>query len=147
MKDLSEFQRGQIVGARLAGSSVTKTSELLHVSRGTVSKVMSAYQSHGQTSSSRSNCGRKRKIRDYDHTFLKLIVSRNEINTAPKLTAELNKHLINTVSIKTVRRELREAGYSGKGAFTESIESTNRERISASNVTEGTDDTSTTDYQ
>jgi biotin operon repressor len=40
MGDLSDFQSGQIVGARLAGASVTKTATLLGVSRAAVSKVM-----------------------------------------------------------------------------------------------------------
>jgi len=40
MGDFSDFQRGQIVGARLAGASVTKMATLLGVSRAAVSKVM-----------------------------------------------------------------------------------------------------------
>ena len=51
MGDLSDFQRGQIVGAHLAGASVTKTATLLGVSRAAVSKVMTTHTNHGKTSS------------------------------------------------------------------------------------------------
>jgi hypothetical protein len=40
--------KGQIVGARLARASVTKTATLSGVSRATVSKVMSAYTNYGR---------------------------------------------------------------------------------------------------
>jgi predicted transcriptional regulator len=45
MGDLSDFQRRQIVGAPLAGASVSKTATLLGVSRAAVSKVMTTYKS------------------------------------------------------------------------------------------------------
>jgi hypothetical protein len=57
--DLSSFERGRIVGACLAGASVTKTATLLGVSRATGSKVMSAYMSHGKTTSVKINSGQK----------------------------------------------------------------------------------------
>jgi hypothetical protein len=40
---LSNFKRGQIIGVRLAGTSVTETDTIVGVSRATVSKVMSIY--------------------------------------------------------------------------------------------------------
>jgi hypothetical protein len=51
MGDLSDFERGQIVGAHLAGTTVTKTAIIVGVPRVTVSKVMSAYTNHGKTAS------------------------------------------------------------------------------------------------
>jgi hypothetical protein len=53
MGDLSDFERGLIVGARLPGTFVTKNATLLGVSRATVSKLMSAYTNHGKRTSAR----------------------------------------------------------------------------------------------
>jgi transposase len=55
MGDLSDFERQQIVGARLSGASVTKIVTLLGVSRATVSKVTPAYMNHGITTSAKGN--------------------------------------------------------------------------------------------
>ena len=40
MRDLTVFQKGQIGGARMAGTSVTKTAELLGFSRATIFRIM-----------------------------------------------------------------------------------------------------------
>jgi len=55
--DLSDFQRGQIVGVCLAGVSLTKTATLLGVSNAAVSKVMMVYINHGKTSSAKRDSG------------------------------------------------------------------------------------------
>jgi hypothetical protein len=46
---LSDFQRGQIVGAYLAVASVIKTATVLDAPRATVSKVLMTYTNHGKT--------------------------------------------------------------------------------------------------
>ena len=49
MADRSDFKRGQIVGARMEGASLTKTAELFSVAS-TVWKVMTAFEKEGKTS-------------------------------------------------------------------------------------------------
>jgi IS30 family transposase len=66
MGHLSDFERGQIVGARLAGTSVTKSATLLGVSRATVSKVISACTNHGETTSAKRNSERNSSLTERD---------------------------------------------------------------------------------
>jgi len=52
MGDISEFKRGQIVSAYLAGSSVTRTASLCGVWSAMVSRVMLVYHNKGPESHS-----------------------------------------------------------------------------------------------
>jgi hypothetical protein len=62
MGDLCDFEKGQIVGARLDGASMTKTVTLLSVLRATFSKVMLAYRNHRKTISVKRNSWAKINI-------------------------------------------------------------------------------------
>jgi len=77
MGDLSDFQRGHIVGAYLAGARVNKMATLLGVSRAAFSKVMVAYTNHGKTSAKRSNGQKPKKLSERDRHTLKRTVSKN----------------------------------------------------------------------
>jgi biotin operon repressor len=83
---LSDFERGQIAGARLAGASVTRTATSIGVSRAAVSKVVSAFTNHGKTTSAKRNCGRKLTFTERDHHIFRRIVSKNHTSTAAQVT-------------------------------------------------------------
>ena len=61
MVDLSDFKRGQIVAARLAGATVTKTAELFSVARSNVLKVMAAFVKERKTSLPKAKLWKKAK--------------------------------------------------------------------------------------
>jgi transposase len=71
MGDLSDLQRGQIVGVCLAGTYVTT---LLGVSRAAVSTVMTKYANPGMTSTAKSNSGRKPRLSERDCHTLKMTI-------------------------------------------------------------------------
>ena len=85
MGDLSDFQKGQIIGALLAGASITKTRTLLGVSVAAVFNVMTAYTNHGKISPATRTSGRKPKLTERDRRTLKRIVSKNDRTTAAKV--------------------------------------------------------------
>ena len=116
MTDLSDFKRSQIVGACTTGTSITKT-EQFGVAKSTVSKVMTAFQKTGKTSSLKQISGRKRKLADRDRWTLTQIVWKDPKNIASKIIAELNDHLKNQVSSKAVRKEMHKARFHWRTAF------------------------------
>jgi transposase len=84
---------------------VTKTATLIGVSRATVSEVMSAYTNRGKATSAKRNGGRKLTVTERDRRILRRIVKTTQLPQQDR-SAELNIHLEDPVSTKTVRREL-----------------------------------------
>jgi transposase len=90
MGDLLDFERGQTVGAHVAGTSMTKTATLLSISRATVSKVMLAYTNHGKTTSVKGNSGRKSTLTERDRRTVRRVVSKIHRTTAAQVTEQQN---------------------------------------------------------
>jgi hypothetical protein len=67
---------------------------------------MSAYTTHGKTTSAKRNNGRKSTLTERDRRALRRIVSKNHRTTAAQVTAELNIHLESLVTTKTLRCKL-----------------------------------------
>jgi transposase len=92
MGDLSDSERGQIIGAHFAGAS-DKTASLLGVLRATVYKVVLPYTNHGKTTSAKRNSGKESTLTERNRSPLRRIVSKHHRTTAAQVTTELNIHL------------------------------------------------------
>jgi len=57
--DLSNLDRGMVVGARWASLSISQSAQLLGFSHTTISRVYKEYFEKGKTSSKRQSCGLK----------------------------------------------------------------------------------------
>jgi transposase len=109
-RDSSNFERGQIIGAHLAGASVTKTATLLGVSRVTVSKVMmEANTNNEKTTSAKRNSRQKLTMMEIDDHILRRTVLKNHVTTAAHVAQELNIHLEDPLSTKTAQCELQKS--------------------------------------
>jgi transposase len=100
------LKRGQIAGVHLAGASAIKTATLLGVSRATVSKIMLAYMNLGKTTSAKRNSGQKSSTLTERDSHTLRIVLKNHRTIVAQVMAELNIHLEDPVSTKTVQHEL-----------------------------------------
>jgi hypothetical protein len=99
---LSDFERGQIIGA-FNCSIFEEIAFLLVISRATVSKVMSAYTYHGKTVSSKRNSEQKLTLTEKHCRILRKTVLKNHRTAAAWVTAEqICIHLEDPVSTKTV---------------------------------------------
>ncbi|GFU05433.1 hypothetical protein TNCV_3290841 [Trichonephila clavipes] len=93
-------------GSLVSWSKCDLNISVLEVSRGTVSKFMTAYTQCSKTNSSNQNSGRKEKLSERDRRVLKRIVTSKMLTTTAKVTAELYQHLDSPVSIITIRMDL-----------------------------------------
>ena len=105
MGDVSDFQRGQIVGARMAGATVTEIAQLLGIPRGTVFKVMTVYEKEGKTSSARHKSGCSSSLFERDRRKLNRIARNDHKTTASEKTTRI------------VRRELHKCRFYGRAAI------------------------------
>jgi hypothetical protein len=83
----------------------------------TVPKVMSAYTNHGKTTLLKRNSGWESTLSGRDHHKLRRVASKNHRIVAAQVRGELNIHLENPVSTKTVWCELHKSNTHSRAAI------------------------------
>ncbi|GBM93700.1 hypothetical protein AVEN_74418-1 [Araneus ventricosus] len=66
-QDLSDSERGVIVGAREMGRSISEVSMKFGYSHTTISRVYHEYRVFGKTSNIRHRCSRKKTLKELHH--------------------------------------------------------------------------------
>ncbi|GBM10634.1 hypothetical protein AVEN_7911-1 [Araneus ventricosus] len=66
-QDLSDFERGVIIGARAMGHRISDVAIKFGFSRTIISQVYREYRISGKTSNFRHRCGRKKTLKELDH--------------------------------------------------------------------------------
>lgn len=101
MSELTDFEKGKIVGARIGGMSVSETAELCNVSARTVMKVMSAYKNYGFAASAQ-----KKKIRKpQKNTVANGKAARAKVVSESKVTTQNPDEDMDTLEPKTQEDE------------------------------------------
>ncbi|KAM8772961.1 aminoacyl tRNA synthase complex-interacting multifunctional protein 1-like [Acanthopagrus schlegelii] len=112
-EELSDFQRGTVVGCHLCKKSVREISALLNLPRSTVSAVILKWKRGGITTAL-PRSGRPHKLKEEDRQVLEKVALGNCLPSVEALTTEFQTASGAKVSSRTVRRELHEMGFRGR---------------------------------
>jgi len=109
-KDLSEFDKGQIVMARRLGQSISKTAALVGCSRSAVVSIYQKWSKEGTVVNRRQGHGRPRLIDARGERRLARVVRSNRRATVAQIAQEVNAGSDRKVSEYTVHHSLLHMG-------------------------------------
>ncbi len=112
--DLSDFERGMVVGARRAGLSISITADLLRFSRTTISRVYREWSEKEKISSEQQLCGRKCLVDVRGQRRMGSLVRDDRKATVTQITTRYNQGMQNTISELTTLRTLKQMVYSSR---------------------------------
>ncbi|KAF4088070.1 hypothetical protein AMELA_G00078690 [Ameiurus melas] len=109
-KDLSDFDKGQIVMARRLGQSISKTAALVGCSRYAVVSTYQKWCKEGQPVNRRQGHGRPRLIDACGEQKLADLVQSHKRDTVAQIAEKVNAGCDRKVSERTVHRSLLRMG-------------------------------------
>ncbi|GFT81330.1 transposable element Tcb1 transposase [Trichonephila clavipes] len=108
--DLSDVQKGMIIGFRAKGGSISETAEFVNCSRAAVVKVYRAWQNGTVQNQRRGKCDAPRAIDDRGERRLRRCVRADRRATVQQLTTKMNQGATKSVSQTTIQRTLLRLG-------------------------------------
>ncbi|GFY09307.1 tigger transposable element-derived protein 1 [Trichonephila clavipes] len=108
--DLSDVQKGRIIGFRAKGGSISETAEFVNCLRAAVVKVYRAWQNGTVQNQRHGKCGAPRAIDDRGERRLRRCVRADRRATVEQLTTQKNQGATKSVSQITIQRTLLRLG-------------------------------------
>ena len=107
--ELSEFDRGRIVGAHDAGMSERRIVEMYGFAKTTVHMVIKNFEERGLT----KPAPRSGRPQNSQKIINRSIVEENHLASLSEITAQMRDITLDDVSESTIRRALHVSGYFG----------------------------------
>jgi transposase len=113
--ELSDFERGLVIGCHISKKSVRDTATLLKLPQSAVGNVIVRWKREG-TTTTKPRLGRPRLMTDRDRRALKKVIRETRPTSSETIAREFRSATNCPASTMTVRRELRGTGFHGRAA-------------------------------